>query len=55
MNRNAEDGDVGLRLVQCDGTCHLAPQVRLDGRYVGPLSVSDAIKLAREIKEGKEI
>ncbi len=54
MNENTDDGAFGLRLVQCDGTCHLAPLVRLDGRYVGPLSVSDAIKLAREIKEGKE-
>lgn len=50
MNQNTEDGAFGLRLVQCDGTCHLAPLVRLDGRYIGPLSVSDAIKLAREIK-----
>ncbi len=50
MNENTEDGALGLRLVQCDGTCYLAPLVRLDGRYVGPLSVSDAIKLAREIK-----
>jgi NADH:ubiquinone oxidoreductase subunit E len=50
MNRNTEDGALGLRLVQCDGTCHLAPLVRLDGWYAGPLSVSDAIKLAREIK-----
>jgi len=55
MNENTEDGALGLRLVQCDGTCHLAPLLRLDGRYVGPLSVSDAIKLAREIKEGKEM
>jgi formate dehydrogenase subunit gamma len=50
MNENSGDGAFGLRLVQCDGTCHLAPQVRHDGRYVGPLSVSDAIKLARELK-----
>jgi formate dehydrogenase subunit gamma len=50
MNQNTEDGAFGLRLVQCDGTCHLAPLVRLDGRYVGPLSVSEAIKLAREVK-----
>ncbi len=50
MNQNTEDGALGLRLVQCDGTCHLAPLVRLDGRYVGPLSVSDAIKLARDMK-----
>ncbi len=50
MNENTEDGVFGLRLVQCDGTCHLAPLVRLEGRYIGPLSVSDTIKLARELK-----
>jgi NADH:ubiquinone oxidoreductase subunit E len=50
MNENTDDGAFGLRLVQCDGTCHLAPLVRLKGRYLGPLSVSDAIKLARELK-----
>ena len=51
MDQNTDDGAFGLRLVQCDGTCHLAPLVRTDGRYVGPLSVSDAIKLAREIAD----
>ncbi len=51
MNRNTEDGALGLRLVQCDGTCHLAPLVRTDGRYVGPLSVSEAITLARGLKD----
>ncbi|MFQ6020230.1 MAG: NAD(P)H-dependent oxidoreductase subunit E [Dehalococcoidia bacterium] len=45
------DNAIGLRLVQCDGTCHLAPLVRLDHRYIGPLSVSDAIRLARKLKE----
>ncbi len=50
MNENTEDGALGLRLVQCDGTCQLAPQLRLGGRYIGPVSVSDAIKLARELK-----
>jgi len=50
MNENTPNGAFGLRLVQCDGTCHLAPLLRLEGRYLGPLSVSDAIKLARELK-----
>lgn len=50
MNETSEDGAFGLRLVQCDGTCHLAPLLRLDGRYVGPLSVSGAIGWARELK-----
>jgi formate dehydrogenase subunit gamma len=51
MNRTSSDGRLGLRLVQCDGTCHLAPLVRHDGRYVGPLTVSEAIALARGLKE----
>ena len=52
MNENTPDREFGLRLVQCDGTCHLAPLVRLEGRYLGPLSVSDAIKLARGLRDG---
>ncbi|MEE8346199.1 MAG: NAD(P)H-dependent oxidoreductase subunit E [Dehalococcoidia bacterium] len=50
MDQNTDDGAFGLRLVQCDGTCHLAPQVRLHDRYVGPLSASDAVEFARELK-----
>jgi len=51
MNESTPDGALGLRLVQCDGTCHLAPLVRLNGRYIGPLTVTDAIQLARRLKE----
>jgi NADH:ubiquinone oxidoreductase subunit E len=47
MNGTSSDGKFGLRLVQCDGTCHLAPLVRYEGRYIGPLTVSEAIELAR--------
>jgi NADH:ubiquinone oxidoreductase subunit E len=52
MSENTPDGAFGLRLVQCDGTCHLAPLVRLEGKYLGPLSVSDAIELARGLSPG---
>ena len=47
MNRVSSDGRFGLRLVQCDGTCHLAPLVRHEGRYLGPLTVSETIEWAR--------
>ena len=47
MNQQSADGKVELRLVQCDGTCHLAPLIRHSGRYIGPLSTSDAINFAR--------
>ena len=49
MGENTEDGRFGLRLVQCDGACHLAPLVRFEGRYVGPLSVSDTVRFARQL------
>ncbi len=64
MGENTPDGSLGLRLVQCDGTCHLAPLLRVEGKYFGPLSVSDAIKLARglaplgdasDLMEGEEM
>jgi formate dehydrogenase subunit gamma len=47
MNRASADGRFGLRLVQCDGTCHLAPLVRHEGRYLGPLTVSETIEWVR--------
>ncbi|HEV8574111.1 MAG TPA: NAD(P)H-dependent oxidoreductase subunit E [Dehalococcoidia bacterium] len=55
MNRTSADGKFGLRLVQCDGTCHLAPLVRHEGRYVGPLSVSEAIEWARGLASTEEV
>ena len=54
MNQTTPDGAFGLRLVQCDGTCQLAPLLRLDGKYIGPLTVSGAITLARQLKEEPE-
>lgn len=44
------DHAVGLHMGQCNGTCSEAPQVWVNGEVVGNLTVSAAIKLAREIK-----
>ena len=51
LEESTDDKAVGLHLHQCDGTCALAPLIRLDGHPTGPLTVSEAIKLARELKE----
>jgi len=51
LGESTPDRAVGLRLVQCDGTCALAPLVRLNGRPRGPLTVAEAIRLARELRE----
>lgn len=52
MEENTPDNRAGLHLAQCNGTCEFAPQVWADGRAVGPLTVGDAIRLARELKAG---
>jgi NADH:ubiquinone oxidoreductase subunit E len=55
MNEASGDGKYELQLVQCDGTCQLAPLIRSEGRYLGPLSSSEAIKFARRLKGEPEM
>ena len=50
INTATEDGKFELRLVQCDGTCHLAPLVRHRGEYMGSLTASQAIEWARRLR-----
>ncbi|MGI8927028.1 MAG: NAD(P)H-dependent oxidoreductase subunit E [Tepidiformaceae bacterium] len=51
----AQDGEgrYGLHLGQCNGTCHEAPQVWVNGQVAGNLSIASAIRLARAIREGE--
>ena len=51
LGQNTPDLALGLRSVQCDGTCSQAPLVRLNGRTRGPLTVAEAIRLARELRQ----
>ncbi len=52
MEENTPDNKVGLHLGQCNGTCDFAPQVWVNGKVVGPLTVAEAVRLARELKGG---
>ncbi len=54
MGQKTPDSRLGLRLVQCDGTCEQAPLVRLNGRTMGNLNVSEAIKLGRDLLAGQQ-
>jgi NADH:ubiquinone oxidoreductase subunit E len=54
LGQSTPDLALGLRLVQCDGTCALAPLLRLNGRPRGPLTVAEAIRLARELRGAGE-
>ncbi len=54
MEENTAGDKLGLHLAQCNGTCDFAPQLWVDGKVVGPLTVAETVRLARELKgEGK--
>jgi NADH:ubiquinone oxidoreductase subunit E len=55
MGGATADNRYGLRLVQCDGTCQLAPLIRHGGRSIGPLTTSEAIRWARRLKGEPEM
>ncbi len=50
MEENTPGDKLGLHLAQCNGTCDFAPQIWVDGKVVGPLTVAETIRLARELK-----
>ena len=50
MEENTLGDKLGLHLAQCNGTCDFAPQVWVDGKVVGPLTVAETIRLARELR-----
>jgi NADH:ubiquinone oxidoreductase subunit E len=53
LGGHSADGMYGLHLGQCNGTCTEAPQVWLNGKVVGHLTVAGAIRLAREVMESE--
>jgi len=46
---------VDIREFECLGACDMAPMASVDGRYVGPMDVSDAPEFVRQLKEGREV
>ena len=50
LGGETDDHRLGLHLGQCNGTCTEAPQVWVNGEVKGNLTVSSAIRLARELK-----
>jgi NADH:ubiquinone oxidoreductase subunit E len=53
LGGHSEDHRYGLHIGQCNGTCSEAPQVWVDGKVVGGLTVASAIRLARKVKAGE--
>lgn len=50
LGGESDDHRYGLHLGQCNGTCHEAPQVWVNGEVKGNLTVASAIRMAREVK-----
>lgn len=49
LGEQRQDGTLGIRLIQCDGTCDQAPLLRVNGKTHGNLSAAGVIQLAREL------
>jgi NADH:ubiquinone oxidoreductase subunit E len=45
--------DTEVREFACLGACDMQPMASIDGRYVGPLDVSDAAEIVASIREGR--
>jgi NADH:ubiquinone oxidoreductase subunit E len=46
--------DTEIREFECLGACDMAPMASVDGRYIGPLDVSDAEEIVSAIREGRK-
>lgn len=45
--------DCEIREFECLGACDMAPMASIDGRYVGPLSTSDAAAIVAALRNGE--
>jgi NADH-quinone oxidoreductase subunit E len=56
INKAGEDlPDTEIREFECLGACDMAPMASINGRYVGPLDVSDAPEIVDAIREGRTV
>ncbi len=52
MREQSIDGGVGLHLAQCNGQCRLAPMIWVNGRERGNLTMTETVRLARDLSAG---
>ncbi len=55
LGENGPGDAYGLWLGQCNGSCEQAPQLWVNGRVVGRLSLAGTARLARRIRAGEEV
>jgi NADH-quinone oxidoreductase subunit E len=47
--------DTEIREFECLGACDMAPMASVNGRYIGPLDVTDAQEIVDAIREGRTV
>jgi NADH-quinone oxidoreductase subunit E len=53
VGESSPDGEFHLRSFECLGACDIAPMASIDGHYRGPLSATDARRVAEEVRAGR--
>lgn len=53
LGENGPNDEYGLWLGQCNGTCEQAPQLWLNGRVLGKLTLAGSARLAQRLKAGE--
>ena len=49
------DPDVGVRSFECLGACDIAPMASVNGEYVGPLDLDDAVRIVEDLHAGRAV
>ena len=55
MLEAAADEDVNVASFECLGACDIAPMASVNGEYVGPLELADALRIVEELKGGRPV
>ncbi len=53
LDEQTPDGRFGLHVGQCNGTCHEAPQIWVNGRVRGNLTPASARDIIRSLRDGE--
>jgi NADH-quinone oxidoreductase subunit E len=49
------DPDVDVRSFECLGACDIAPMASVNGEYVGPLDLDDAVRIVEDLRAGRAV
>lgn len=51
----ADDTEIAVRSFECLGACDIAPMASVNGEYVGPLELDDAVRIVEDLQAGRPV